>query len=357
MPASVIDAPRGIPVSIARAADAPAVAAFVDAHPLATAYHDPAFARVVRRGGGVAVATFLARERGEVRGVLPLALTRSLLFGTYATSLPFVNYGGVLAAEPDAARALVAAGWAWARSRGARHMVLRHTADRPLDLPATRGKETLTLALASERPEDAWARIGSKTRNLVRKAERAGLSARAAGPEALRAFHAIYAEKMRDLGSPMLGEAFFRVLFEEVGARAEVHVVRHGERAAAAAIAVRFRDRLEVPWAACRERYNPLAANMLLYWHLIAHAARMGARLFDFGRSTPGTGPYRFKLQWGARPEPLPWYYVGGTPGGATPTRDLSPENPRFALAIRLWQRLPVGLARVLGARLAPALP
>jgi FemAB-related protein (PEP-CTERM system-associated) len=347
-------------ISIAAPGESSAVDAFVEAHPLATLYHRTAILRTVRRAGGLEVASFVARRAGggrEIAGVLPVALTRSLLFGTYATSLPYFSYGGALVAPGEngaCARALVDAAWAWASARGARHLVLRHSADRPLDLPAAHAKETLTLAL----PGDAgalWKAIGPKPRNLVRKAQKAGLAARAEGAGGLRDFHRVLSENMRDLGSPAQGEAFYRILLEEVGATAEVHVVRAGAEAAAAAITLRFRDRVEVPWASCLRRYNDVAANMLLYWHLLEHAARAGARVFDFGRSTRDSGPYRFKLQWGARPEPLPWYYVATS--GTSPVSELSPSNPRFGRAIRLWRRLPVAVARAVGARLARSLP
>jgi len=233
--------------------------------------------------------------------------------------------------------------------------VLRHTTGRPLDLPCTTGKETCTLDVPPGGPDALWSAIGSKPRNLVRKAERAGLAADLEGPAGLAAFHAVYAENMRDLGTPSLGCGFFRVLLEELGPDALVHVVRRGRRPVAGAVAVRFRDRYEVPWAGSLRRYRDSAANMLLYWQLLRHAARTGARTFDFGRSTPGSGPYRFKLQWGAEPEPLPWYFVG--PPGRVPTAELAPTNPKYAAAIWLWKRLPVGIARTLGAHLAPKLP
>src|SRR5438105_2642642 len=93
---------RGAGIAIAAAADEAAIDAFVDAQPAATIYHRTAILRAVRRAGGLEVACFVARrpEAGNaIAGVLPVALTRSVLFGTYATSLPYFNYGGVLVAQ------------------------------------------------------------------------------------------------------------------------------------------------------------------------------------------------------------------------------------------------------------------
>jgi FemAB-related protein (PEP-CTERM system-associated) len=316
-------------------------------------------ARVIRRAGGLAVRVFVARRAGdnELVGLLPVALTRSLLFGTYATSLPYVNCGGVLHGDEVAAKLLVATAWRWARGLGARDLVLRHTDARPLPLPASRRKHTVTLRLPQGDADALWSSIGSKTRNLVRRAQRMGCSAAEVGRRGLRGFHDVYTRNMRDLGSPGMGQGFFSVLAEELGGAMEVHHVRHAGAVVGAAVVLRFKGRFEVPWASCLRSSRSVAANMLLYWHLLEHATRTGAQLFDFGRSTPGSGPHRFKLQWGgAVSESLPWYQVSRE-GALDDSAGLSPDNPRFAGAIGLWRRLPVPLTRVIGSRLAVSLP
>ena len=63
---------------------------------------------------------------GRVIGILPLVEIRSWLFGRTLTSLPFLNFGGVLASTDDAARALLDEAAAIARTRRCRHIELRH---------------------------------------------------------------------------------------------------------------------------------------------------------------------------------------------------------------------------------------
>ena len=84
-------------------------------------------------------------------------------------------------------------------------------------------------------------------------------------------------------------------------------------------------------------------------------AVRSGLRRFDFGRSRAANkGPVGFKKNQGFKPQPLGYQrYV--PPGQTAP--NLSPANPRFALARRVWQRLPLPVTRALGARLAGSLP
>jgi hypothetical protein len=84
-------------VDVADAAGTAACEAYVNAQPSATAYHRPGWLRVIERAFGHQ-STYLAATRDEaVVGVLPLVVMSSRLFGRFAVSVPFVNYGGVLA--------------------------------------------------------------------------------------------------------------------------------------------------------------------------------------------------------------------------------------------------------------------
>ncbi len=109
-----------------------------------------------------------------------------------------------------------------------------------------------------------------------------------------------------------------------------------------ASIVYWHRSMIEVPWASALRESNPLCANVLLYWHMLKFAVERGFTVFDFGRSTPNEGTFHFKRQWGAEPLELVWEYWNAA--GAPPP-NLNPKNPKFDLAIRVWQRLPVGVA------------
>jgi len=92
---------------------------------------------------------------------------------------------------------------------------------------------------------------------------------------------------------------------------------------------------------------------MLLYWHLLVRAVERGQVFFDFGRSSEESNTYRFKKQWGATPFPAPWQYYlrQGTVG------DMRPDNPKYQRLIRIWQRLPVGLTRLIGPPIVRGIP
>jgi hypothetical protein len=108
-----------------------------------------------------------------------------------------------------------------------------------------------------------------------------------------------------------------------------------------------------VPWAASRRDALPRCPNHRLYWELIQHAIKAGFTHFDFGRSTPGSGPYKFKEQWGATEVPQYWEYWTAT--GTLP--DVTPQNPRYAFAVRLWKQLPLSIANRIGPLIVRNIP
>jgi len=82
-------------------------------------------------------------------------------------------------------------------------------------------------------------------------------------------------------------------------------------------------------------------------------AADRGCRLFDFGRSKLGTGAFDFKKNWGFEPQPLHYEYLL-VKGRHVP--DHNPLNPKYSLFIKLWQRLPLPLANLIGPYIVKSL-
>lgn len=201
--------------------------------------------------------------------------------------------------------------------------------------------------------ESQWASLDRKVRNQIRKAEKSGLTVEDGGASLVPEFHTVFARNMRDLGTPVYARRFFDEILHAFPDEARVFVVRHGRRPVAASITLTDRGTTEVPWASSLREMNDKAPNMLLYWAMLRLAIDRGSRRFDFGRSSPGAGTYRFKEQWGARPVPLVWEYAGLS--GELP--DLSPANPKYRLAIAVWQRLPLSITKVVGPHLVRHLP
>src|SRR4030095_1619194 len=141
-------------------------------------------------------------------GVLPLVQFRSRLFGRFLVSVPFLNYGGVLASDAAACGALVAHAREIAHRFGATHVELRHTSRQLAGFPCREHKIKLTRPLPAT-SEALWSEVDRKVRNQVRKAQKDGLIAKIGGAELLNDFYSVFSRNMRDLGTPVYPKDLF----------------------------------------------------------------------------------------------------------------------------------------------------
>lgn len=331
--------------------------AFVDGRADAGLYHRSVFRRLILDATGHAPQLLRATRGGALVGVLSLVHMRSALFGNAFYGLPYFNHGGVAAADDEATRALLDAAVDRARWLGASHIELRHLGPRPVVTAHGWAEKTHKVEMMLDLPETPaalWQAFKPKLRAQIRRPRKAGLYARVGGLELLEAFHEVFARNMRDLGTPVYGLGFFDAFLRHLHDRARVCVVYRGGLPVGAGIVASDRGVLEIPWASTVREANVDSPNMLLYWTLLEHAVETGHRRFDFGRSTPGEGTFDFKRQWGAVPVPLHWHYWLRDGG---PLPELNPGNPKYALAIRAWQNLPLPVTRWLGPRIVKHLP
>ncbi|GFO53862.1 hypothetical protein GMSM_08690 [Geomonas sp. Red276] len=327
---------------------------FVAGCPEATAYHRYAWRRVIANSFGHRSHYLAALDSaGAPHGVLPLFHMKSALFGNFLVSLPFVNYGGLLCRTPEAGAVLLEAADELRRSLGARYVELRHLGRSLPGLPTNDRKVTMLLPLSAT-AEEQWARLDPKVRNQIRKAGKSGLRCAIGGAELLDDFYRVFAHNMRDLGTPVYSKRLFREVVATLPEGSRVMVVRRGGKTVAAGIATGSGDNLEMPWASSLAESRPLCPNNLLYWEAISFAIGKGHATFDFGRSTVGEGTYRFKKQWGAQPVQLYWQYLFDQ-GEELP--GLNPQNPKYRLAVKAWQRLPVALTRLIGPPIVRNIP
>lgn len=282
----------------------------------------------------------MAERDGRVVGILPLFEKRA---GGRVRQL-FSAPGGLLADDPEAAQALLAPARERVKREKMELLELRDQRTRWNDLPTSEEHCTLILPLASE-PEAQWKAFGVKLRNQVRKAQKSALSV-SWGREHLKAWHAVMLENLRDLGTPLAGPDYFARALDAYAGDLEIEVLEREGRVIGALAAVTHADGMVNPWASSLRAYRPLCPNHMLYWEAIQRAIARGLRWFDFGRSQWRSSTFDFKASWGAVPQPLYYQYVLGT---TTTIPNLHDQKQAFEIAVRVWQKLPLPLARALG--------
>jgi len=317
---------------------------FVLRHAEGTAYQLFAWQEAVGRAYGFRGAYLLAHHGATVCGILPLVDFRVPFVGRTLISLPYCDAGGVLADSEGVARALLAQAKVLAQKHGAGIQI---RALQPL--PAATGNLTDKVRMVLELPtssDQLLASLEAKVRSQVKKPVRDGLSVKLGTEELINDFYQVFAENMRDLGSPVHSRQWIEAIVAAYGERVRVAVVYTPDGTpSAAGVVLIHPTTMSIPWASSLRRYNHLNPNMLLYWIFLSLAIDSGCKQFDFGRSTPGEGTYRFKEQWGARPQPLYWHDLaknGWQAGTAANREDAPGRHAARQRAAEFWRRMPL---------------
>jgi len=319
---------------------------FVDTCPDATFCHRAGWKPVIERSFGHKTHFLYAEADGVIQGVLPLVRIKSPLFGHRLVSNAFCVYGGP-AAVSDAARE--------ALDRAALDLTARYDVDyleyRTMHPPARDdGWVTQSDVYATFRkplypdPERNMLAVPSKQRNTIRKGMKSGAKA-VVEPDAAR-FYEVFAENMRDLGTPVFGRNYFENLTREFGDACEILLVTKDDRPVCGAMLFFFRNEVTPYYVGSRKGARELSAISFMYWEALNRAAARGCEVFDFSRSKRGTGSFDLKRHWGFVPEPLHYRYKLHR---KSELPNLNPLNRKYRQFIAIWKRLPLPVANLFG--------
>nr|WP_319491260.1 GNAT family N-acetyltransferase [uncultured Desulfobacter sp.] len=294
-------------IRVATVSDKSAWDNYVLKHQNGIAYQLFAWKEAVEKAYHFEACYLMARENCKIKGVLPLVIFKLPFSKKKLISLPYCDAGGPLADDTLVERALFKKSLEIAQSAKVSIRSSKPFADLPSGNTINQQKARLLLNLpdGSDRFLEG---LKAKVRSQVKKAYKNGLTSTLGSLNLLPDFYSVFSENMRDLGSPVHSKQWIHAILRYYGNRAHVALVYtpNGEPAAAGIILCHPKV-VSIPWASSLRRFNKLNPNMMLYWTFLKFAADNGYPTFDFGRSTPGEGTFRFKKQWGARPEYLHW--------------------------------------------------
>ena len=323
--------------------------AYVWDHPGAVAYHQFAWGQAVKKAYGFEPVYLLADIDGKITGVLPLVRLKIPFLGSHLVSLPYCDLGGALVDDEPTRAALTDFAVAMAIAQGDKQLELRESSTAQAETATNKVRMVLPLPKSADA---LMAGFKAKLRSQVKKPLKDGLTAELGGEELLNNFYDVLAINMRDLGSPVHSRKWFAEIVEQYKDNARVGLVRSPEgRAIAAGIILLHKGAVSIPWASTLRQYNRVNPNMLLYWTFLAYAADNGYAVFDFGRSTPEEGTYKFKQQWGAEPVSLCWRDLLKSDRQHDQTQSVSTLR---TVVEKLWVRFPLPVATGLGSRIRP---
>ncbi|WP_420821328.1 FemAB family XrtA/PEP-CTERM system-associated protein [Pseudopontixanthobacter vadosimaris] len=334
------------------AAAASAVDAFVTKQG-GTPFHRPRWLRAVERGTGQRAIGLVATRGGDIAGWLPLTEIHSPLFGRALVSSGFAVGGGVLAEDRWVAEVLCRHVQEIARRQSCDSIELRG-GFAPDGWRVTSDSHSGFVGELASNDDEQLKAIPRKQRAEVRKSLQIDFDIHTGRSEDDRAMHyAVYAESVRNLGTPVFPRSLFDAVLDEFADSSDILTTSLGGKPVSSVLSLYDGGAVMPYWGGGRHEARSLRANERMYYELMLHARRKGCTRFDFGRSKTGSGPWRYKKNWGFTPEPLT--YASWTAPGRTP-RDADPTSAAYARKIALWKRLPLGIANRIGPFIARGL-
>lgn len=331
--------------------DKPVWDAYIEKHSQATPYHRFSWIESVKKAYGHQYFAWIAfDESNKVCGVLPTSFIKPPLSAGKLSALPFCDVGGVLAENPAIEQILINAALEHCKKHNITTLEHRNSfsEDQNTDAVLTKVNKVRMILPLPESSDVLFANFKSKLRSQVRKAEKNGLTASTGRDiKHLDGFYQVFARNMRDLGSPVHSKKWFEEILANYQDKMIIANVYKDDIVIGAGILLFNGNKCSIPWASTNADYNRLAPNMQLYWTLLAYATDNGCDEFDFGRSTPGEGTYKFKQQWGAKPLALHWQTFKS---GQLQEETVEGSSSKLRGYVEtMWKKLPVSTSVAIG--------
>lgn len=339
-----------ITVREANATDSAQWDAFVGNHPEGTFCHRYGWKTVLEDGAGHRCPYLIALSGDDVVGVLPLSLRDSFLFGKAAISSMFAVYGGPLVSEHEALERLNQVAWSITCESGASSLEYRTLKDEVFDgWSQEQGTAACFHKTLKETAEDILLDIPRKQRAVVRKSLKNNLTC--SWEKDLDTFYALYAESVRNLGTPVFPKKLFKKFLEVFDGETDIQIIRSPEGKAIASLMTFYHNDHVLPYYAGGSlEARGYGAHDFMYYELMVRSAKRGYKVYDFGRSKVGTGPYKFKKNWGFEPTPLNYQY---RLKDGEERQEINPQNKKFEVMVKVWKKLPLPVANILGPPIA----
>ena len=341
-----------ISVFLAGPGDEAAWKDYVYQHPDAHFFHLIEWREILPTVYGYRPFYLMARNAaGQIVGVFPLFLVRSLVFGRTLKSLPFHFLGGLLASSQRAQRELIMQAERLAQRHRVDYLEVKTCSPWDIDNPRVLEAPRYTgyaVRLQAD-PEALLKSFKYNHRYSIRKAQRTVGVDFGSTAEHVETFYALHLLATRNLGLPPHAYQLFAELRRHFGDRGmmQVGIARHEGQPISAILLLLFRHTILYMWGASNIEYRSLCADPLLHWSAMKWGCENDYHAFDFGMTAPNEdGAHFYKSRWSSEPYDVYFYHF---------FTDRQPDidyHTSFDTFKRVWRRLPMPVVRVLGPML-----
>jgi FemAB-related protein (PEP-CTERM system-associated) len=327
--------------------------AYVHDSPASTFYHQIGWRNVVEKTYKHKPVYLIAKEEGEIKGVLPLFMMRSWFFGKKLVSVPFAPYGGVCADNETAERALVEAAKRITKAQGVDYLELRTISETNTSSLISKSLYVTSILELDPNPAVVLSeKLKRNKRKTIAKSEKRNLTLDWTNktPD----FYAMYAHNMRDLGSPVHSNEFFENILCELPDNSKVLTVKRDGNVLYAAFYLFYKDTVINSWSSTLDEYRKFYPTDFGIWNAIKYSCENGYRYYDFGRSQEDSTNLEFKRRWSAEMKPLYYLYYLNK---AKDVPNITTSNPKRQKFAGMWCKLPLRLTTTAGPLIRKGIP
>lgn len=326
---------------------------YVYNHSGSTFYHQIGWKKVVEETYRHKPIYLVGKEDGEIKGILPLFLMKSRIFGTKLVSIPFGPYGGTCADNKMIENRLLEEARRLTVDNDANYLELRVFSGNHETLFINSSYIASILKLHNDPNVLLMERFNRNKRKTIYKSQKRGLTAHWTS-DLPTEFYQIYSKNMKNLGSPPHSIKFFRNIMNEFPSTSKILTVCRKGGTLYVAFYLFYKDIVINTWSSTLDEYRKWYPTDFGIWNAIKYSCEKGYKYYDFGRSSKNSPNLEFKRRWGAEQTPLNYQYQLNN---TREVPDFTMENPKRQRFAKAWKKAPLSFTNLVGPRIRASFP
>jgi FemAB-related protein (PEP-CTERM system-associated) len=345
----------GLEVRSIKKSDEKAWDQYVSNSNTSTFYHQIGWKNVIEKTYGHKSYYLIAEEDEHIRGILPLTLMQSRIFGNKLVSVPFGPYGGPCADNEIIEKALVAESKRLAVQLNVEYLELRANLnkDKFYDGLISNSRYLASfLELDSDPNTVLMEKLKRNKRKNIYKSQQMQLSYK--WTNETDDFYELFVSNMKDLGSPAHSQNFFNNIIFEFPESSKILVVIKDDKVIYSAFYLFFKETMINSWSSTLQIYRQHFPTDFGIWNAIKYGCENGYKYYDFGRSQKGSTNLEFKRRWSCESKELNYQYYLNKKKTAPNTTSSNPKRKTFA---RYWSKTPYFVVKSVGQLIRKNMP
>ena len=292
---------------------------------------------------------FIAREGDVVRGIFPIFLVKSLLFGRALKSLPFQFLGGPVCDSDEVLVSFFTKAKELCEEHDASYLEFknqeRYDNDRYHDLRVSRTYTSFVTPLSNDH-DKVFSSFKENIRRFIKKSAKE-IEVRVVESQAgLKMFYQQYCWGMREIGIPPHSYFFFNELFRRFAGKKMMRITLafYQNKPIASLLTLIAKKRILFWWGVRDFHFRNIPSTHALHWESIKWGCEHDYDYYDFGMTSPvEESAMVFKSRWGTFPVQQFFYRMF----------DSNPIDydchTHFKMSRTLWKYVPLPLVRTIG--------